>query len=109
MSGVEGKADITAVLPVDELPGDANSLADLANASLEHECDAELLRGLLNADGSVFVSKGGVAGDNVKPGMSSSIEPSLGRQWPDFGCRRHFGTFYFFGFVSSFLDDLIQR
>ena len=59
---------MAAVFAVDELTGDANARSGLADATLQHESDPELLRRLLHPDWLALVSEHGVAGDNVEAG-----------------------------------------
>jgi len=52
---------------VDQLCGDPDATAGLADRAFEHIVDAQFLTDALNVNGLVFVSEAGVTGENKQP------------------------------------------
>ena len=55
---------VAAGVAVDQLGGDADAVAGLANAALQGELDAEFAAGIGDMDGPALVNEGRVAGDD---------------------------------------------
>jgi hypothetical protein len=62
--------DVLAGLGLDELRGDADPIADFAQAALEHIPHTQLAPDLLHIDSAALVGKAGIAGDDEQRGVA---------------------------------------
>ena len=62
------RPDVGAVACVDQLRGDPNAIAALANATLQYIAHAELLRRLAHVDRAPLVDEARIARDHPQPG-----------------------------------------
>ena len=64
------RPDVVAGLALDQLTGDPDAVAGLAETALQHISNAELAPNLLYVDGAAFVGERGIAGDHEQRGIA---------------------------------------